>query len=144
MKAIIFLNQSVINLGVDFFEFSKDGFGGCGVNENRFLDEHEKAHLDDYDRHVLAQQVGNYFHHLDFGQLHPYWVGDSDDSKISLVQELLKQPESVHHIIDLVALSEPSNEKNQNAKIERLFYNKEGRKRREVHGGNYQVIEAGG
>ena len=34
--------------------------------------------------------------------------------------------------------------KNQNAKIERLFYNKEGRKRREVHGGNYQVIEAGG
>ena len=39
MKAIIFLDQSVINLGVDFFEFSKDGFGGCGVNENRFLDD---------------------------------------------------------------------------------------------------------
>lgn len=88
--------------------------------QDRFLDEHEKAHLDDYDRHVLAQQVGSYFHHLDFGQLHPYWVGDSDDSKISLVQELLKQPESLHHIIDLVALSEPSNEKNQNAKIDLL------------------------
>ena len=59
MKVVIFLDQSVINLRVDFFEFSKDGLWRRGVNENRFLDDSREI-----DKWNIVFEIGKNHHDL--------------------------------------------------------------------------------
>lgn len=87
--------------------------------QDRFLSEQEKSHLKDYERSVLAQNIHSYFYRLDFSQLRPYRFGKGD-FEISDIQDLLKWPETLHHVIDLVALSRPQDKKNQKVKNDLL------------------------
>ena len=88
--------------------------------QNRFLSEQEKSHLKDYERSILAQNIHRYFYRLDFSQLRPYNIRDDGDIKISQIQDLLKKLETLHHVIDLVALSKPQDEKHQKVKNDLL------------------------
>ena len=87
--------------------------------QDRFLSEQEKSHLKDYERSVLAQNIHSYFYRLDFSQLRPYRFGKGD-FEVSDIQDLLKWPETLHHVIDLVALSKPQDEKDQKVKKDLL------------------------
>lgn len=87
--------------------------------QDRFLSEPEKSHLKDYERSILAQNIHRYFYRLDFSQLRPYRFGKGD-FEISDIQDLLKWPETLHHVIDLVALSKPQDEKDQKVKKDLL------------------------
>lgn len=88
--------------------------------QDRFLNEHEKRQQEDYERFVLAQDIHSYFYRLDFSQLRPYGIRDDGDTKIAQIQDLLKAPETLHHVIDLVALSKPQDEKHQKVKNDLL------------------------
>lgn len=87
--------------------------------QDRFLSEQEKSHLKDYERSVLAQNIHSYFYRLDFSQLRPYRFGKGD-FEILDIQDLLKWPETLHHVIDLVALSRPQDKKDQKVKNDLL------------------------
>lgn len=84
--------------------------------QDRFLNEHEKRQQEDYERFVLAQDIHSYFYRFDFSQLRLYGIRDDGDTKIAQIQDLLKAPETLHHVIDLVALSKPQDKKHQKVK----------------------------